>query len=120
MAHMDRPCFDAAWESSGNEALVMWARGSESTVRYIRWTKGAPLSSSAVQVGPESGGELSTIDALAVPGADQVITLVCNVGGELRSILWDGDAFVTDPGVLLSTNISSLATTCCDLAKTGK
>ena len=116
--HMDRLCFDVAWESSGDNVVVAWAKNGESTLRYIDWAKGTDLASSPVQVGPDFLDKLSLIRLRPIAETNKVILLVVNESKQLYHSLWDGAVFVDDPPILLSENMAEKKMMPFDVAET--
>jgi len=102
--------FALAWEPTGNEAIIAWGKSGFTDLRYFRWTKGTPLSSGNVFIGPSCPYTFQTFEMTPVGDSEKII-LECNNGlaeSNLYYTLWNGDAFQHDPPTLLSTNIASL------------
>lgn len=116
--HMDRLCFDVAWESSGNKVVVAWAKNGESALRYIEWAKGADLASTPVQVGPDFLDTLSLVRLWPIPDTNRLILLVVNESKRLYYSLWNGTAFVQDPPLLLSEDMTDKNRMPFDVAET--
>jgi hypothetical protein len=100
--------FDLAWESSGGELIISWARQGANTLRFVRWMTSTTLASRTVQTGPDFGDTIRATRMFAVDGTENVIVLAGNSSSELRYCLWIGDKFVADPAQLLSASLSTL------------
>ena len=105
-----RQSFDVAWESSGNEALIVWNEHTDSRLQYMRWTKGTALSGATVQSGPDFGNFFPFVQAQAVPNSDDIIVQVATETSDLKHTLWDGNAFVQDPAELLNGSLYTITT----------
>jgi|GEM_PF-1970438 len=116
--HMDRLCFDVAWESSGDNVVVAWAKNGESTLRYIAWAIGTDLGSSPVQVGPDFLDTLSLVRLWPIAETNRVILLVVNESKQLYCSLWNGAVLVDDPPILLRDNMAEKKTMPFDAAGT--
>jgi hypothetical protein len=104
--HMDRLCFDAAWESPGSEVVVTWSVSGANTLRYCVWAKGTPLSGVPVQVGPDFSDKLSLMQLCPIAGTNKVMLLVVNEGEQMYHSLWNGAVFADDPPVLLEEKVT--------------
>ncbi len=93
---------DAAWEGSGGEALAVWGNRSGAIVQYIRWVKGAALSSCTVENGPGFQDNIRSVRMCSLPGSDRIVLACNNKSEELRYSLWDGDRFRGNPALLLT------------------
>jgi hypothetical protein len=102
----DPVCFDAAWESSGNEVLVVWGQNGLSQVRYFPWTKGTLLSSGSMSVGPDFLNRLRGTYLLPASGSDRIILLANNKDKDIRYALWTGNRLVPDPSVVLEVDMA--------------
>ena len=106
MREDNRQCFDVAWESSGQEALVAWSRNGTDTLMFWRWTKGTAMAGSPVEVGPNFSDTLSLVQLCPIAETDKIILLVVNESKQLYHSLWDDTFFADDPPVLLGEDMT--------------
>ena len=111
-------CFDIAWESSGNEALIVWAKNRKKNLAYMRWIKGTALSSASATKGPKFGNQVVVVQALPLSDSDQIIVLGTTNKSDLKHTLWDGGAFAHDPAELLHKDLYIYYRMPFDLAET--
>ena len=100
--------FDVAWESSGNEALIVWSSWPETELYYMRWSKGTALASASIETGPDFLDNISILQAQADPETDKILIQAAtweSFPPALKYTLWNGNAFVQDPPVLLNDSL---------------
>ena len=88
-----------------SQAAKPWQHGvieDGAIVQYIRWVKGAALSSCTVENGPNFQDNIRSVRMCPVPGSDRIVLACNNKSEDLRYCLWDGDRFRGDPAVLLT------------------
>lgn len=107
MDNHDDQLFDVAWEQSGDEVVVAWGSSSGgANIRYYTWRKGTALNTNPVQTGPSSPSTISWVRLYPISGTEKINLLLKNTGGYLRYSLWTGNAFLGNPGTLLSSDLS--------------
>jgi len=100
-------CFDIAWESSGNDALVVFSKWGETNVRILTWKKGTALADSTVKAGPSFQGKPWMIRLLPIAGTEKIVLLGTGESNELRYCLWTGNKLRGNPGIVLEPGISA-------------
>ncbi|MBI4802489.1 MAG: four helix bundle protein [Elusimicrobia bacterium] len=85
---------DAAWESNGNEFIVVTASATNFGVRYSSWVSGAWQTTLAAS--PSVGawtGLVNGVQLEADPNTDSIILNAASASSDLRTANWNGATF---------------------------
>jgi hypothetical protein len=118
-ANQVRQGVDVAWETTGEDALVVWVPWSSGSpiVRSLAWKKGTALADSTVEPGPDVQNQPWLVRLLPISQSEKIILLVETNTNDLRYSLWDGERLKGDPGILLESDISVQNELAFDLAE---
>ncbi|MBL8744833.1 MAG: hypothetical protein JNK58_00600 [Phycisphaerae bacterium] len=100
LAEKDMECWSGAYESQSRDAVIVYASGSSSTVRF-RTVSGTTIG--AEQSGPAMGSSrLRWVRTASQPGTDGIMLVTLNFSKELHSCYWNGSAWGS-PALLASS-----------------
>lgn len=90
-----RRCFDVAYESSGNEAMVAWWDNGVETLDYRVWTPSGGWSPELI--GPDLGGQIWIVQLMPDPDSDAMILSTkvhtAALQEDLRVTRWRGSSW---------------------------
>jgi hypothetical protein len=115
----DDRVLDVAWEHSGEDVVVAWEHfGSGPYISFFSWRKGTALADHSVQLGPNVQNNVPSVRLLPISGTEKIILLVENENSDLLYCLWTGNTLLSDPPILLESNLGPGGLTF-DMAESG-